>query len=118
MKLFGRQNQATKRFADVNHTIARLGKKITQANATRSPVSEVIGSTALAVVIFIALWQSQKGLTTIGEFMAFIVTMMQMFVPIKNLANISIPIQTCFWQLILCASLWMKKMKMTQEALA
>ena len=96
VKLFGGQNQAAKRFADVNNTIVRLGKKITQANATRSPVSEVIGSTALAVVIFIALWQSQKGLTTIGEFMAFIVAMMQMFGPIKNLANISIPMQTMF----------------------
>ncbi len=96
VKLFGGQNQAAKRFADVNNTIVRLGKKITQANATRSPVSEVIGSAALAVVIFIALWQSQKGLTTIGEFMAFIVAMMQMFGPIKNLANISIPMQTMF----------------------
>ena len=96
VKLFGGQNQAAKRFNDVNNTIVRLGKKITQANATRSPVSEVIGSTALAVVIFIALWQSQKGLTTIGEFMAFIVAMMQMFGPIKNLANISIPMQTMF----------------------
>lgn len=96
VKLFGGQNQAVKRFDDVNHTIMRLGKKITQANASRSPISETIGSLALAMVIFIALWQSQKGLTTIGEFMAFIVAMMQMFGPIKNLANIAIPMQTMF----------------------
>lgn len=96
VKLFGGQAQAAKRFMDVNNTIVRLGKKITQATAARSPTSEVIGSTALAVVIFIALWQSQAGITTIGEFMAFIVAMMQMFGPIKNLANISIPMQTTF----------------------
>lgn len=96
VKLFGGQAQAMQRFSEVNHTIVRLGKKITQATAARSPLSEVVGSTALAVVIFIALWQSQNGITTIGEFMAFIVAMMQMFGPIKNLANISIPMQTMF----------------------
>lgn len=96
VKLFGGQKQALQRFTHVNHTIVRLSKKITQAMATRSPASEVIGSLALAVVIFIALWQSQNGITTIGEFMAFIVAMMQMFGPIKNLANISIPMQTMF----------------------
>lgn len=96
VKLFGGQKQATEQFAKTNDTIVRLGKKITQANASRSPISEVIGSTALAMVIFIALWQSQKGVTTVGEFMGFIVAMMQMFGPIKNLANISIPMQTMF----------------------
>lgn len=96
VKLFGGHQHAKERFASTNNTLVRLGKKITQANASRSPISEVIGSTALAMVIFIALWQSQQGLTTVGEFMGFIVAMMQMFGPIKNLANISIPMQTMF----------------------
>ncbi|MDO4907112.1 lipid A export permease/ATP-binding protein MsbA [Neisseria sp.] len=96
VKLFGGQQQAAGRFAEINNTIVRLGKKITQASAARSPFSELIASFALAVVIFIALWQSQQGYTTIGEFMAFIVAMLQMLTPIKNLANISIPMQTMF----------------------
>ncbi|OOR87899.1 lipid A export permease/ATP-binding protein MsbA [Moraxella caviae] len=96
VKLFGGQAQSATKFAEVNQIIVRLGKKIIQANAARSPISEVVGSLALAAVIFIALWQSQNGITTIGEFMAFIVAMMQMFGPIKNLANISIPMQTMF----------------------
>ena len=96
VKLFGGQRQAVERFTAVNDTIVRLGKKITQATAARSPFSELIASFALAVVIFIALWQSQQGHTTIGEFMAFIVAMLQMLSPIKNLANISIPMQTMF----------------------
>lgn len=98
VKLFGGQGQAATRFADVNQTIVNLNKKMTQATAARSPFSELIASLALAIVIFIALWQSQNGVTTIGEFMAFIVAMLQMLGPIKNLANISIPMQTMFWQ--------------------
>ena len=96
VKLFGGQQQAASRFAEVNNTMVHLGKKITQASAARSPFSELIASFALAVVIFIALWQSQQGHTTIGEFMAFIVAMLQMLGPLKNLANISIPMQTMF----------------------
>lgn len=96
IKLFQGEQNAKQRFGAVNDTIVRLGKKINQAAAARSPMSEVIGSSALGIVIFVALWQSQQGTTTIGEFMAFIVAMMQMFGPIKNLANISIPMQTMF----------------------
>lgn len=96
VKLFGGHAQAEQRFAEVNNTIVRLSKKMTQANAARSPFSEMIASVALAIVIFIALWQSQNGVTTIGEFMAFIVAMLQMLSPIKNLSNISIPMQTMF----------------------
>lgn len=96
VKLFNGQAQAANRFDAINRTIVRLSKKITQATAAHSPFSELIASIALAVVIFIALWQSQKGYTTIGEFMAFIVAMLQMYAPIKSLANISIPMQTMF----------------------
>ena len=96
VKLFGGQKQAANRFDAINSTIVRLSKKITQATAARSPFSEFIASSALAVVIFTALWQSQKGYTTIGEFMAFIVAMLQMLSPIKSLANVSIPMQTMF----------------------
>ena len=96
VKLFGGQEQAQSKFNEVVNIIVRLNKKITQATAARSPFSELIASFALAIVIFIALWQSQQGHTTIGEFMAFIVAMLQMLSPIKNLANISIPMQTMF----------------------
>ncbi|ULJ69932.1 lipid A export permease/ATP-binding protein MsbA [Wielerella bovis] len=96
VKLFGGHQQAMTRFLDINQTIVRLGKKMVQASAARSPFSELIASVALAIVIFIALWQSQNGVTTIGEFMAFIVAMLQMLSPIKNLANISIPMQAMF----------------------
>lgn len=94
VKIFGGHLIAQHKFNQINQNIVQLNKKITQAMSARSPLSEMIASMALAVVIFIALWQSQKGLTTIGEFMAFIVAMMQMYGPIKNLANISIPMQT------------------------
>ena len=96
VKLFGGYFDASERFRTVNERLVRFFKKMNQASAARSPFSELIASIALAIVIFIALWQSQTGKTTIGEFMAFIVAMLQMVSPIKNLSNISIPMQSMF----------------------
>ena len=96
VKLFGGYANAIERFKFINERIVQLTKKMNQASAARSPFSELIASIALAIVIFIALWQSQAGQTTIGEFMAFIVAMLQMVSPIKNLSNISIPMQAMF----------------------
>ena len=96
VKMYGGYDNARRRFDEVNRIMLQANKKITQANTARSPISELIASVALAIVIFIALWQSRSGTTTIGEFMAFIVAMLQMLGPIKNLANISIPMQTMF----------------------
>ena len=96
VKLFGGYANALERFTFVNNRIVRFTKKMNQASSARSPFSELIASLALAIVIFIALWQSQAGQTTIGEFMAFIVAMLQMVSPIKNLSNISIPMQAMF----------------------
>ncbi len=96
VKMFGGYPHAMNRFGQINSTLLSIQKKLVQAMAARSPFSELIASIALAVVIFIALWQSQNGHTTIGEFMAFIVAMLQMVSPIKNLSNISIPMQRMF----------------------
>lgn len=71
-------------------------KKLAQASSAKSPFSELVASFALAVVVFVALWQSQNGVTTVGQFMAFIVAMMQMLAPLKNLSNLSIPMQFMF----------------------
>lgn len=96
VKLFDGFKNAVDRFQFVNEKIVVLNKKMSQASAARSPYSEIIASLALAIVIYVALLQSQTGHTTIGEFMAFIVAMLQMVSPIKNLSNISMPMQGMF----------------------
>lgn len=96
VKLYGGEAIAETRFASQNNAILRFTKKLAQATSAKSPISELIASLALAVVIFIALWQSQHGITTVGEFMAFIVAMMQMIAPLKNLSNLSTPMQKMF----------------------
>ena len=96
VKIFGGYENAIKRFKNANDVSVWTSKKLAQATSARSPFSELIASIALAIVIFIALWQSQASQTTIGDFMAFIVAMLQMVSPIKNLSNLGIKMQRVF----------------------
>ena len=96
VKLYGGETHAEQRFESENGAILRFQKKLAQASSAKSPFSELIASFALAIVVFVALWQSQNGVTTVGQFMAFIVAMLQMLSPLKNLSNLSIPMQFMF----------------------
>jgi subfamily B ATP-binding cassette protein MsbA len=96
VKLYGGETHAQLRFESENSAILRFSKKLAQASSAKSPFSELVASFALAIVVFVALWQSQNGATTVGQFMAFIVAMMQMLAPLKNLSNLSIPMQFMF----------------------
>ena len=96
VKLYGGETHAQLRFEFENGALLRFAKKLAQASSAKSPFSELVASFALAIVVFVALWQSQNGVTTVGQFMAFIVAMMQMLAPLKNLSNLSIPMQFMF----------------------
>lgn len=93
VKLFGGQTHAKTRFEAVNAKILYYAKRLASAASAKSPISELISSLALAVVIFVVLWQSEQGLTTVGGFIAFIVALLQMMSPLKNLSNLSAPMQ-------------------------
>ena len=93
VKLFGGQTHAKTQFDGVNSKILYYAKRLARASSAKSPISELIASLALAVVIFVALWQSQQGTTTVGGFIAFIIAMLQMMSPLKSLSNVSVPMQ-------------------------
>ncbi|MGL4766802.1 MAG: lipid A export permease/ATP-binding protein MsbA [Formosimonas sp.] len=93
IKLFGGTTHAKARFEAVNDKILNYTKRFELAACARAPITEFISSLALAVVIFIVLWQSERGLTTAGGFFSFIVAMLQMMTPLKNLSNLSVLLQ-------------------------
>ena len=62
------------------------------AAATGSPITQVLASCALAMVIVAALWQSSHGGNSVGSFVAFIVAMLQLVLPIKHLSELAGPI--------------------------
>jgi ATP-binding cassette, subfamily B, bacterial MsbA len=81
------------RFSTLVQKLRRLGMRSTTATSATGPVTQVIAALGFAVVIALAIYQSQNPsattLVTAGVFTALITNMVGLFQPLKNLANIS-----------------------------
>ena len=93
IKLFDGYERETDRFQYVNARIRRFAMRAASASAALSPITQFFISIAVAAVISVALYQaSTKGLT-VGGFAAFMAALVQLFDPIRRLANLSGTVQ-------------------------
>jgi subfamily B ATP-binding cassette protein MsbA len=63
------------------------------AGGLNQPITQLIASMALSIVLVIALMQSSSEGVTVGGFASFITAMMLVISPIKHLADINQPLQ-------------------------
>lgn len=93
VKLFNGYRRETERFHYVNGRIRRFAMRAASASAALSPITQFFISIAVAAVITVALYQaSTKGLT-VGGFAAFMAALVQLFDPIRRLANMAGTVQ-------------------------
>jgi ATP-binding cassette, subfamily B, bacterial MsbA len=92
VRLHAAEPSQASRFERVSNDLRRLSMKSAIAAATGSPITQVLASCALAMVIVAALWQSSHGGNSVGSFVAFIVAMLQLVPPIKHLSEVAGPI--------------------------
>lgn len=93
VKLFDGYEHEAGRFQYVNAKIRRYAMRAASASAALSPITQFFISIAVAAVITVALYQaSAKGLT-VGGFAAFMAALVQLFDPIRRLANMSGTVQ-------------------------
>ncbi len=92
VRLHGAQAQQVRRFLGRADTVRRLVLKAVVAGATMTPVTQMLASVALSVVIMIALQQSASGTTTVGEFVAFVTMMLQLIPSAKHLSDVMAPL--------------------------
>ena len=64
------------------------------AAAATTPSVHLIASFAVAIVVYIALVQSQDGQTTVGSFVSFITAMLMLLAPLKHIASVNAPLQS------------------------
>ncbi|WP_319241436.1 lipid A export permease/ATP-binding protein MsbA [uncultured Propionivibrio sp.] len=94
IKVFRGETQEEDRFARVNNALRGYGMRQGIAAAATTPAVHLIASFAVAIVVYIAMVQSQQGQTTVGSFVSFITAMLMLLAPIKQLANVNAPLQT------------------------
>lgn len=93
VKVFGGHDYETRRFEKVNAVQRANALRMTVAAGLSSPVTQILASLALAVVIAITLWQVQQGETTLGSFVSFITAMLMLLAPMKRLTEINSSLQ-------------------------
>ena len=93
VKIFGGQPYEQDRFSRVVKENRQLAVKQAATGAMNSGAIMLLVGITLASVIYVALLRAQAGALSPGAFVAFMVSLMAMQSPIKNLTKINEPLQ-------------------------
>ena len=93
VKVHGAEEYEMKRFMEKAERLRQFILKSAVAGGLNQPITQLIASMALSVVLVIALMQSATEGTTVGGFAAFITAMLLVISPLKHLADINQPLQ-------------------------
>jgi ATP-binding cassette, subfamily B, bacterial MsbA len=93
VKVFGGEVQEVARFARLNSAMRGYAMRQGIAAAAVVPIVQMLAAIAVAVVIWMALLQSQTSGTTVGSFVSFITAMLMLIAPLKHLADVNAPLQ-------------------------
>lgn len=92
IKIFGGQQYEKARFEERAEQLRRYGMRMTTTFSATVPITQVITATAVAMVIVMALFQSEQGQITAGGFVSFITAMLMLLTPLKQLAEVNGPL--------------------------
>jgi subfamily B ATP-binding cassette protein MsbA len=93
IRIFGGQHYEQTRFDAKNEKLGGYAMKSTVAVAFTTPLTQIVASIAVAVVIMLAVAQAKTDATTVGNFVQFITAMMMLLTPLKRLADLNGPLQ-------------------------
>lgn len=93
IKIFGGQDYEKSRFEERAEQLRRYSMRMTTTFSATVPITQVITAAAVALVIVMALFQSELGQITVGGFVSFITAMLMLLTPLKQLAEVNGPLQ-------------------------
>ncbi|MBB5367737.1 MULTISPECIES: lipid A export permease/ATP-binding protein MsbA [unclassified Janthinobacterium] len=93
IKIFGGQDYEKSRFEESAEQLRRYSMRMTTTFSATVPITQVITAAAVALVIVMALFQSEHGQITVGGFVSFITAMLMLLTPLKQLAEVNGPLQ-------------------------
>ncbi|HEX3951727.1 MAG TPA: lipid A export permease/ATP-binding protein MsbA [Steroidobacteraceae bacterium] len=93
IKIFNAEDHQTARFEQVNEHNRASNMKLVRARAISNPVVQSIASIALASVLYVAIRQVFSHHMLEDEFFGFLTALMLIPAPLRNLVNMSGPLQ-------------------------
>lgn len=89
VKMAGAYERECERFARVNDEIRTLMVRMSKISALGSPLTQLLCMAAVAVVFTAAMYQTQQGLLTVGEFVTFLAALLLILPPLRHLAGLN-----------------------------
>jgi subfamily B ATP-binding cassette protein MsbA len=93
VKVHGGEGYEMQRFMEKADRLRQFTLKAAVAGGLNQPITQLIASMALSIVLVIAIMQSATQGVTVGSFAAFITAMLLIVSPLKHLADINQPLQ-------------------------
>ena len=93
VKVFGGQAHEAQRFHRASESLRGFNMRQTIAAGATVPISQLVASIALAVIIAIAVSEAAANTLTVGEFVSFVTAMLMLLTPLKHLADVNAPLQ-------------------------
>jgi subfamily B ATP-binding cassette protein MsbA len=93
VKVFGGQDYEAARLARAVNRVRQFNMKMAVAAAANVPLTQIVGSFAVAAVVYVVLLQAARDQTTVGGFVAFIGALFMLMNPIKRLTGVNATLQ-------------------------
>jgi len=93
VKSYNTQEFENNKFSHLSDMLQKFSMKIAIASGINQPITQMLSSIALAIVIGVAIYQSNKTGTTVGEFTSFLIAMLLIISPLKRLSDVYQPLQ-------------------------
>lgn len=88
VRLYGVQPAQKERFESDNKFLRRMLMKMTSVGSLLTPITQIIASMAIAVIVTIALFQTGGGKLTLGGLAAYVATMLLLVPRAKALSDV------------------------------
>lgn len=89
VKLAGTYDQETDKFRAINDQVAKMMVDMTRVMSASSPVAQLICMLAVALVLAFAMYQTQAGDLTLGQFVTFLAALLLLMPPLRNLSEVN-----------------------------
>lgn len=92
VRTFDAEEFERRRFSEEATRLRRLVLKNVAAASSMTPLTQVVASTGVALILTLALIQANRGDASVGEFVAFITALLMTISPMRHLTDVTQPI--------------------------
>ncbi|MBQ5766937.1 MAG: lipid A export permease/ATP-binding protein MsbA [Burkholderiaceae bacterium] len=89
IKVYHNYETESNNFGVINRTIRDQQMRILKLTSLGTPATQLITILAVALVVGVALWESQQGWITIGDFITFLTAMLLLMDPLRHIAGLN-----------------------------